>query len=126
MGECILDSCLHDQRQSQQTYQIWCETVKGAKSMMYKFSTVRVTWAHSTDLDRAHAVTMAGSQVVNVHSAEGVEYLNDKGLPRIIVSAFVNDQSKVVDLQDHAEVNHGTHLSSDHHGSFGEMKAASD
>ncbi len=69
---------------------------------------------------------MTGPQVVNLHRAEGEKGLNDKGLTGVVISALVHDQSKVVDLQDQAEVNHRTHLATDHHGSFGKVQAASD
>ena len=92
---------------------------------MHKLSTISVTRTHSTHLDRAHSVAMACSQVVKVHGAESEENLDHKSLTGVVISTLVYNQRKVIDLQDQAEVNHGTHFASDHHCSFDEEKTAS-
>ncbi len=93
---------------------------------MHKLSTIGVTRTHSTHLDRAHSVTMACPQVVKVHGAESEENLDHKSLTRVVISALVHDQRKVIDLQHQAEVNHGTQFASDHHSCFDQEKTASD
>lgn len=74
--------------------------------------------AHLANLQRAHAITMSRPQERQINAKEGVEHLQGQGLSRIIITTLAKDQCEVVNLQNVADVYHGTTLATKQHASL--------
>ena len=63
---------------------------------------------------------MSGSQEIEMHREESIENLKGQGLTRFTISSFVDNESEVIDLKEHTEIDRWSKSTCDEHGSFSE------
>lgn len=87
---------------------------------MHFFLAKDTTWADSSNLYCAHSFAMASSQEVDMHRDVSKENLDRESCSWNTISSFVDDQSEVVDLEQHAEVYQRAKIASYQHSGLAE------
>ena len=112
----VLNAGFDDEWYAQVTNDVRCEQIEDQQGVVDTFWAVDAAWAHLSNLDGAHALSVASAQEVHMHCEIGEEDLDWERDSRLAVSPLVNDQGEVVDLQDHAEVHQRAQPARDEHG----------
>ena len=81
--------------------------VEHEKRMVHTFRAIDAAWADFANLDRAHTLSMASAQEVDMHGEVGEKDLQRESHARLAISPLVDNQGEVVDLENHAEVSDG-------------------
>ena len=102
------------------TNDVGSQQVENEERVVHTLRAVDSSRADLAHLDSAHALAMSSAKEIQVHRKDCKEDLNGQGYAGAAISPLVDNQSEVVDLKHHAEVDQGTQPSSNEHSGFGE------
>ena len=122
----VLDASFHDEWQQAQANDVWGGHLENDQSPVHDLAAINLAWTDLTILHRVNALSVIRTEEVLLHSEICQEDLDGKALAWDAVTSMIDDERDVVDLQQHAEVEHRPHVPSRQDASFGKEESASD